>query len=252
MITGGIDLGIENVKAVILRDGKVAGRASGASGGARRGESAARVWKEAVERAGVAASDVKRVVATGQGKFDAAFAADRIVEPVADAKAAFFLYPSARAVVNVGADQVRVVTFDSTGKITEVVLNQKCGAGIGIFLRSLSKMLGIAFEEIHAAEGATVNDACPVFAGTDAVSLLHDNVPKAAILGAAIDAMAARINGVLNDKIIPEKETTVLIGGVARNRAVIAALKKRSGINFLVPEDPEFACALGAALIAAD
>ena len=96
-----------------------------------------------------------------------------------------------------------------------------------------------------------VNDACSVFATLDAVNLLHDGVAPSEIAQAIHRAMAVRINSVLNDKVIPGRDTTVLMGGVARNPAVIAALTERSGINFKIPEQPEYAGALGAALEAA-
>jgi predicted CoA-substrate-specific enzyme activase len=256
MITVGIDLGIETIKAVVLKDGKVVARGTASSGGTDRGASAEKVWQDVLKSAGISESDVNKVVATGQGKYDARFASEQVVEPVAVAEAAHFFYPSARAVVDVGADQVRVANIDAAGKIVEVVLNQKCAAGIGIFLRSTARRLGISVEEMSqmggkAAGGVAVNDSCAVFAELDAIALLHDDTPIPEIVQAMNDAMATRINSVLNDKVIPEKDSTVLVGGVAKNSGVVNALRERSGINFIIPEQPEFACALGAALIAA-
>lgn len=256
MITVGIDMGIETIKAVVLKDGKVVARGTASSGGADRGASAEKVWKEVLKVAGISETEVKKVVATGQGKNDIRFAGERVVEPVAIARAARFLYPTARTAIDVGADQVRVVTIDASGEIAEVVLNQKCAAGIGIFLRSIARRLGISLEEMSrmtgkAAGSVSVNDSCAVFAELDAIALLHDDTPISEIVQAIHDAMATRINSVLNDKIIPEKNSSVLVGGVAKNSGVVNALKKRSGISFMIPEQPEFACALGAALIAA-
>jgi len=253
MITAGIDIGIENIKAVILKDNQVIARGTAISGGAGRGSAAGEVWKEILNKAGINAEEVVKITATGQGKYDVKFASGNIVEPVADALAAHFLYPAAKTVVDIGADQVRVVTFDTAGKIEEVVLNQKCAAGIGIFLKSIARRLGMSLEEMSHLSGAastrlTVNDCCAVFAELDAIALNIENTPRADIVQAVYEALAARINGVLNDKIIPAKNTTVLIGGVARNQSLINALKKRSGIDFLIPAYPEYGCALGAAL----
>ena len=71
------------------------------------------------------------------------------------------------------------------------------------------------------------------------------------IAQAVHEAMAARINAVLNDKVFPPKDSTVLVGGVAKNEGIVKALEKCSGIKFMIPDQPEFAGALGAALIAA-
>ena len=196
-------------------------------------------------------------MATGQGKGDVPFADDRITEPMADATAVRHLYPEARSVVDLGADQVRVVSLDGNGAIREVALNQKCAAGIGTFLRTVARRLDYTLDEMGRIDGGTggaleVNDACCVFAGLDAVNLLHDGVSRPDVVRAIHRAMAVRINSVLNDKVKPARDTTVLIGGVARNPAVIAALRERSAIDFMIPEQPEFTGALGAALDAAD
>ena len=217
MITAGIDSGIENVKAVILKDGQVIARSIARSGGAHRADSAEQVWTEALTAAKLEPSAVSKVIATGQ---------------------------------------VRVVTLDSGDKIVELMMNQKCHAGLGLFLRSMARTLGMTVEEMCQISGklpdnVAVNDSCCVFAELDAIALIHNNTPKPDIIQAVHEAVATRINAVLNDKVVPQKDTTVLFGGVAYNQGVINALKKRSGINFLIPEKPEFACALGAALIGA-
>jgi predicted CoA-substrate-specific enzyme activase len=255
MITAGVDIGIETVKAVVLKDGKVISSSQASSGGADRGASADKAWHEALKLAGIQASDVHKVVATGQGKYDAHFAQEQVVEPVAAARAAHFLYPSAKAVVDAGADQVRLVILDASGKIAEVVLNQKCAAGIGIFLRAIARRLGVSLEEMSLmkdkAAGVVVNDSCAVFAGLDSIALVQDETPVSQIAQAIHEAMAARIDSILNDKIVPGKKSTVLVGGLAKNRGIVKALEKASGIKFIIPDQPEFACALGAALIAA-
>ncbi len=256
MITAGIDVGVESIKVVVLKDGEKIATGTARSGGAGRMKAVEQIWQDILLAAGIPATDVKKITATGQGKGDVSFAHNRVTEPLADALAGRFLYPKARSVVDVGADQVRVVSLDEKGAITEVVLNQKCAAGIGTFLRTVARRLGYTLDEMSRIEGGSdcppeVNDACCVFAGLDAVNLLHDGVSRPDISLAVHRAMAVRINSVLNDKVKPAKDTTVLIGGVARNPNLISALTERSGIHFMVPGQPEFATALGAALDAA-
>ncbi len=254
MITAGIDVGIENVKVVIFKDGKVIARATALSGGANRAKAAEKAYHDALAAAKLKAADVAKIVATGQGKNDVGFASERVVEPVADAKAARFLYPQAACVVDVGADQVRVVTLGEQDKISEVVMNQKCAAGLGILLKSMARTLGMTLDEISRLSGdgsaVVVNDACAVFAEMDALGLLNRSVPREDIARAVTEAVAVRVNSILNDKIKPVKDSTVLVGGVSRNKAVVGALKRRSGINFIIPEQAEYAGALGAALLA--
>jgi benzoyl-CoA reductase subunit D len=256
MITTGIDVGLESIKAVVLRDGTIVGKAKGLAGGAGRSKAAEAVYLDALKAAGISPADVNKVVSTGAGKYDVAAANDCIVEPVADAKAARFLFPQATSVVDIGADQIRVVTLGEGDTITEVVLNQKCAGGLGMFLTFMARRLGMSIEELGgleepAGKGVVVNDGCSVFAELDALSLLNRGVPVKQVAGAVLDAVVVRMNSVLDDKVRPSKETTVLIGGLTKNAAVTERLKVRSGIRFLIPADADYGTALGAALIAA-
>ncbi|MBI4296027.1 MAG: CoA activase [Chloroflexi bacterium] len=254
MITIGIDMGIENVKAVVLKDGKVVGMALVASGGAERSQSAEQAWQEALKQAKLTQSDVDKVVSTGQWRWDAGFADEDVAETVAEAKAAHWLFPQARSVIDIGADKARAIKFDADGKIIQFYRNQKCSLGFGLLIESMARTLGMTIEEIShpgtgKQNGISLNDRCGPFAELDAVLLLHDNVPRESIAQALSEAIATRLNSLVNEMGL-DKEVAV-IGGVAQNAAVVNALSKLMGVKFLIPEQPQFAGALGAALIAA-
>lgn len=255
MITAGIDVGIENVKVVILKDGQMLAAKQASSGGVNRTAAAEKVWQDALNEAGISASDVSKIIATGQGKYDVSFASGNIVEPVADARAALSYFPSARSVLDVGADQARAMNYDDKGAVVGVVMNQKCAAGIGISFKTLARTLGMTLDEMSlATDGSeiqlSVNERCCNFAEMDTHWLIHNGTPKGDIVQARNEAAAVRINSLLNEKISIQKDI-VLIGAVAKNVGLVNALKKRSGANFLIPQEPEFGGALGAALIAA-
>ncbi len=257
MITAGIDVGLENLKIVILKDGEIIATGSAPSGGGKRGKRVAEVWEKLLKETELSRGDVNKIIATGQGKTDVGFASDKVVEAVADARGARFLYPQATSVIDIGADQTRVVTLGDGPRINEVVLNLKCAAGLGLFLTRMAGRLGMTLDELSkiAIDGDAVlkvNDTCRVFAELDALGLLNRNATREEVARAVIEAVAVRINAILNDKIKPAINSTVLFGGVSRNQALVDALKKRSGINFLIPEKAEYGCALGAAVLAAE
>lgn len=257
MITAGIDAGLERIKVIVLRDGKVAGKSTGRSGGAKRPRAIDALLDEALDAAGATREEVSKTVATGAGKFDAASADATVTEPIADAKAARYCFAGATSVVDIGADQTRVVTLGEDAAIREIALNQKCGAGIGRLFRTMSYRLGMTSDEIGALPpqtvgGAKVSDGCVVFAELDALELLNEGVPKEAVAAAVVEAAAVRVNMTLNDKIVPAKKTTVLFGGVAKYASLVEALRQRSGVDFIIPDDAEYGGALGCALIAAE
>jgi predicted CoA-substrate-specific enzyme activase len=257
MITAGIDVGFERIKIVILNDGKRIAKGIGFTEWTHRSEAIEKLLLKTLEPVSLSALDIEKTVATGIGKFDVHFADARVVEPVAIARTACFVLPSAAAAVDIGADQTRVITLGEGYNIQEVVLNQKCSAGLGILLKYAARRLGFTLEElsdivVDAESEVVVNDGCAVFAELDVLELLNHNTPKKDIAGALIASVAAAINAILNDKITPDREKTVLMGGVSQNMAVVNALKIRSGIDFHILEDAEYGGALGAALIAAD
>ena len=256
MITAGIDVGLESTKIVVLKDGQVAGSGLVASGGGKRKAAVEGLWQEVLQQAKLSADDVDAVVATGQGKYDVTFAGFTVVEPVADARVGRYVQENATSVVDMGADQIRLVTLGEGSAIEEVVLNQKCAAGLGTLLKTMARRLEMSQEAFSGATvkegGAVVNDGCGVFAELDALSMLNRGAAKEEVAAALNEMAGIRISAVLNDKIHPQKDSTVLVGGLTKNKALVEYLKARSGLDFIIPDEAEYATALGAALIAAE
>jgi len=253
MITAGIDIGLKYIKAVVMKDGEVAGKACGLSGGAGRSAAAQAVYDKALADAGLKASDVEKVFSTGKGKFDAAFSADQLSETVVAAKAARIFAPDATTVVDIGADEIVVATLDGE-KVKEFVINQKCVAGLGLFLEDMAERFEMSIEELSALEGpgsVTVNDGCVVFAELDALSLRNKGTDAKEIAKALVEACAWKANSTLYDIYRPDTSCTVLFGGMTQNGAFVKALEKISGIKFVIPEEAVFAGAIGAAALAA-
>jgi len=148
-----------------------------------------------------------------------------------------------------------VVNFDETGKVPNYTLNQQCGAGLGFFAESMARALGVTLDEmsklaLSSKKDTPINAECGNYAGLDVVTMIHNNTPKADIARAALDAIATKISATANLTNI-DKDNIVLVGGVAYNEGIVDALKRRMGVNFMIPKEPELAGAIGAALIEA-
>ena len=253
MITAGIDVGLENTKAVILKDGKVAGKACGASGGAGRPAAIQAIYDKALKEAGVSASNVAKVIATGKGKFDVAFAADQLTEALTASKAARLMNPDVTTAVDIGADEIVVATLDGE-TIKEFVINQKCGAGLGLLLEKMADRFDMTIADVAALNGPSsvvVNEGCIVCMELDALSLSNQGKDLKEIVKALNVACAWRANATINDIYKPNNKCVVLMGGMVKNSAFVKALEEISGIKFVQHADPEFAGAIGAAAIAA-
>ncbi len=124
MLVAGIDVGAKNVHAVLLRDGDLIARAVVASGFDHE-ESAERGLAEAAVVVGIHRDEIEIVAATGAGRKALAFAQEQPTEIAADARGASALFPSARTVVDVGADEARAIRLGPGGKVLDFAVNEK-------------------------------------------------------------------------------------------------------------------------------
>lgn len=250
-VVAGIDVGSQNVSAVLLGSSGILGHATLAS--AEDAESAAKsALAEACARAKHHSSPAV-VVATGCGRDSVGFAAKKSSEVVCQARGAHELFPQARTVLNIGAESSRAVRISPEGRAVAFATNDKCAAGSGRFLELMSKLLEVSMEEMGevalAADGrAEVSSRCAVFAESEVISHVHRGTPKAHILSGVHVAVVDRIVEIAGR--VGVEPDVVVTGGLALNRAVLAELESRLGVSLLVPDEPRIVGALGAALAA--
>jgi benzoyl-CoA reductase subunit D len=84
------------------------------------------------------------------------------------------------------------------------------------------------------------------FAESEVVSLIHGGVSRPDIAKAVHDAIADRIAAMAR-RVGVEKDMA-LIGGMAKNIGFVNSLKQNLNIDILVPENPEYVSAIGAAI----
>jgi benzoyl-CoA reductase subunit D len=258
MITAGIDVGAKYVKVVFLDGGKVIGRAK-ALIAFDVGKSASDLFESTLKNAGLKRSDVKKVIATGLNRESVhskppVNAEEIISEVVADAAGAFHLVPTAKTVIDVGAEEGRGIKVGEGGKVKDFVINERCAAGAGTFIEAMARALEVKVEDmgplsLKATQAIPMNAQCCVFAESEVVTLIHSKVSKEDISKAIHDAIASRISSMVL-RVGVEKDV-VLIGGVALNPGFPPPLKKELNADIIVPEYPEYVSALGAAIIAA-
>lgn len=253
MITTGIDVGAKNVKVIIQEDGKILGK-----GLVMAGLDTEAAIKEALEAAlkdaGLARDAIEKIFATGAGRKEVADADHSYTEVGADAAGALYLYPEARTVIDVGAEEGRAIRVDERGKVVDFAINERCAAGAGAFTEAMARALEVPLEELGplsltSTKSVPMNAQCAVFAESEVVSLIHAKAEKRDIARAVHDAMSTRITSMARRVgVVPE---VALIGGVARNPGFVDSLQRDLDLTVLIPEDPEYISALGAAILAA-
>lgn len=253
MITTGIDVGAKNVKVIIQEDGKILGK-SLVMAGLDTEAAIEEALEAALKDAGLARDAIEKIFATGAGRKEVADADDSYTEVGADAAGALYLYPEARTVIDVGAEEGRAIRVDERGKVVDFAINERCAAGAGAFTEAMARALEVPLEELGplsltSTKSVPMNAQCAVFAESEVVSLIHAKTEKRDIARAVHDAMSTRITSMAR-RVGVEPEVA-LIGGVARNPGFVDSLQRDLEMEVLIPEDPEYVSSFGAAILAA-
>jgi predicted CoA-substrate-specific enzyme activase len=249
MIVAGIDVGGKNVHIVIKKDGQILGKVTGPSG-IKKAEAVEQLYNEVLKKTGLTRKDVERVVATGSAAKRVAFANGFIPDVAADARGVNKLIPSARTVIDVGAEEGRAIKVGADGKVLDFAINDKCAAGTGTFVEAMSRALEVSVDEmskitLQSTKTLSTNAQCAVFGESEVVSLIHQKTSKPDIARAVMNAIAGRVASVA--RIVGLDKDVVMVGGMARNAGFVDSLKKNMEMDVLVPEDPDYMGALGAA-----
>jgi len=253
MITVGIDMGAKNIKVVVARNGESIGHSLLLlETDLDRFASARKALGAALDKAGIGEEEVNTVVATGAGKKVVTFAKKEFTVMGCNAKGIIRIYPSVRVVIDVGAEEARCIRLDETGRVVEFAVNEKCAAGAGAFIEAMARAMEVSIEEfarlsLTSTRTIPINAQCAIFAESEVVSLVHGETSQADISKAVHDAMAARV-GAMSQRVTTEKDVA-LIGGVAKSIGFVESLKAVLKEDFLIPQEPEYVTAFGAALL---
>ena len=254
MITAGIDCGAKNTKTVILKDGKIIGKGIVLTG-FDQAQAVKESFEKALKDAGISQADLAHVGGTGSGAKSISVADVNVNDIKAMSAAAHYFFPNARTVVDVGAEESRAAKCDQHGGVVDFAINDKCAAGAGAFMEAMSRALETPLEQIGPLALASnnaipINAQCTIFAESEVVGLIHAKTEKKDISKAIHDAMASRIVSMI--RRIGVNPDIVMIGGVAYNPGFVTALQRELDVDKIyIPDQPEFASAAGAAVVAA-
>lgn len=255
VISAGVDVGSVSTQAVILADGKLYAYANMRTG-YNSPESAMNGINWAMEGTGLKLDDINYSIGTGYGRVKVPFADRAITEIACHARGANFMYGStARTVLDMGGQDLKVIRMDEKGKVLTFLMNEKCAAGTGRGMEVIADLLAVPIKEVGERsfaideEPPPVSTTCVLFAKSEAMSLLREKWPVEKILAAYCSAMAHRVFTQVQE--IGIEEYFVITGGIAKNIGVANRLLKELKIKPIKTDyDTQIAGALGAALFA--
>ena len=203
------------------------------------------------QAAGLAESQIQGSLATGYGRDNVAWACGKMTEIACHGKGAFDFYRRAMTVIDIGAQDSKVIHLDEHGFRTSFRMNRKCAAGTGAFLEEIAYRLDLPLSDLNGlAERSTressLGSFCTVFAATEILEKIRAGEKIEDIVKGAFRSVVKRvlemdtIDGML-----------VMTGGVAAyNPALVRLVEESFGAAVCVPPDPQFTGAFGAALFA--
>jgi predicted CoA-substrate-specific enzyme activase len=248
----GIDIGSASSKGIVLGDQGPLGSFESPSGGDFK-LTANRIRKELLSQIGTSAGDISRTVATGYGSKLVTFADEVKPDIVCHAKGVSSLLPSVRTVIDVGNLYTKVFRIDGNGSVHNFLLSGKCAGGSGRILQVIAKVLQVKVEEIgelslKSKKRVDFNTGCAVFAESEAITRLSQEVTKEDLLAGIHRALAAQINSLVERMGV--EQDMAMVGGGARDEGLAQALQEIRGHDILVPTKPHLTAALGAAIVA--
>jgi len=253
MITCGVDIGARSID-IVLYDGVRILASCVVNTGAFPQKNARDAYEKLLDTAGISASEVNRIVATGYGRnyFEDA---DRVAtEILCHARGVAALFPTVRTIIDIGGQDSKIIEVGGNGKVLNFMMNDRCAAGTGRFIEMVATALDLPLEQTGSVvQGITeiceISSMCAVFAESEIIGLLHQGVAREVILRGVFRSVAKRIMGMAGK--IRLRDDIVFTGGLARNQGVLQALKQETGNNHIkVPPNPQITGALGAAIVA--
>jgi (R)-2-hydroxyacyl-CoA dehydratese activating ATPase len=251
----GIDCGTSFTKAVVLSEDNGQPRVLGKGrtrSGVKVDEAANAALGEALARAGLERQRLHYIAATGFGRYGVSFRDIQVTEITTAARGAHFAVPPSTAILDIGGQCTRAIGITETGRVKVFKSNDKCAAGSGMFIQRAAKYLEVPLEDVgelslRATHPQPISSVCAVLAESEIINHVSAGITVQDILRGIHESLADRAGALLNR--VGMKDQLTLIGGVARQAGISRALEDRLKVKVTVPQDCDFVCALGAALL---
>lgn len=191
------------------------------------------------------------VIVTGYGRDLLPVADRKVTEITCHARGAHYLAPATRTVIDIGGQDSKVMALDSHGKLQDFLMNDKCAAGTGKFLDVLMKVLHGNIEEldpfVRKAFPVSISSMCTVFAESEVIGMLANNIPPPEIARGVVQSIANRTATFA--KRLDVKNRVFFSGGLSRSEVLRESIAQALGHEIISHEDAPLAGAIGAALI---
>ena len=249
----GCDVGSTYTKTVILdEDGKIAASTTIRSK-INSEQSALAGLQEAVSQVSdlKTLDDLSYIIGTGYGRNKVPQADENISEISCHAMGVHVTNPEAKAIIDIGGQDVKGISIDTDGTVKTFAMNDKCAAGTGRFFESMANAFEMTLSEfselsLTAKNVIPITAQCTVFAESEVITLVGEGKPREEIAAGIQLAVAKRC--FVMAKKAGAVDSVTLTGGCAKNTGLKKAIEHVLRIKVLdLNVDPQLMGALGAA-----
>lgn len=175
-------------------------------------------------------------------------------EITTQAMASVFINPAVDTIFEIGGQDSKYISLDN-GVVVDFNMNKVCAAGTGSFLEEQAERLNINIQNEFAREAFKANNPCAL--GDRCTVFMESDLMRFHQQGAELDDLIAGLSYSIAYnylKLVVENgkigSCIFFQGGVAFNKAVVAAFEKILGKEIIVPPHHEVTGAIGVALLA--
>jgi len=250
----GLDAGHVNTKAIIMKGQGILGYGT-VTTGFDVVAAAEAAFKGALETAGVTRGELAEIVATGifrdMMKVPPLNVTATVPDYMADAKGALFLNKNSRTVIDIGGNIHKAIRYDQNGNLLDVIQNDKCADGLGIFYTTMAKALGVSEQELSelalkSTKHVSVAIHCAASAESEAIDLMCQGVDIADVADAISRFMGERVAAMCTCMSLAQE--IVVAGGLAKSKALLKHLPGLLKQDVSVLDLPEYVGAIGAVM----
>ena len=245
----GVDIGASALKLVIVDEQRRIVARTLRRSGIDYGEAADRSLEEALSAAKLTREQLRRAVSTGYGRNNVRWVQGSATEIACHGTGAYHYFQRPMTVIDIGAQDSKLIHLDGVGRRLDFKMNRKCAAGTGAFLEEIALRMDLPVSALNGlAERSTtevpLGSFCTVFTATEILEKIRSGQRVEDIVKGAFRAVIKRIM-----EMGTVQGALVMTGGVVAHNPLLPRLAEEAfHTPALVPPDPQFMGAFGAAL----
>jgi (R)-2-hydroxyacyl-CoA dehydratese activating ATPase len=249
----GLDIGSLFSKAVIVEDDQMLASQMIETTG-KIDDEVNGLIEAVLAQAGIGREDLNGVGLTGRGAKLAKVGVVKRDDISCVGKAVSRLVPKANMVLEIGGQSITSILLDDKGGIIDFMRNDKCASGSGKFLEVMGAALGVTVERMdefadRSNRSVPVSSQCGVFVESELITHVNEGEEPADIMAGIFESVAKIVTSQALKFGFQDDYTYT--GGVGNFKSVIESANKRiRGSYHEFPYNPQFAGAIGAAMLA--